>query len=148
MAFKKRLAYPLFSLLFLIANVCLSQSFSVDNSYINIGNDSIQFKFQKLDGELYSLVDKTTSTEFIKEKNTNWSLFYLRVKINGGDAIVGGWVGNNFTYDTIKKANSITLNLHWASFQNNGTLNIAANVSIEVPAHLATTSWGIDLVNH
>jgi hypothetical protein len=130
-----------------ISEVSIAQYFNVGPSYLTMGNDSLELKFQKWDGEIYSFYDKKKNIEFIREKNTNWSLFNLRAIINGNSNVLGGWVGNGFTYDVLTKSNSLVLNLHWTSFNNGGIINMGVNISIEIEKFQPTTTWGIEIIN-
>lgn len=147
MALLKLLRYTILSLLLLLSEHSFGQYFNVGPSYLTMGNDSLELKFQKWDGELYSFFDKKKSIEFIREKNTNWSLFNLRAIINGNSTVFGGWVGNGFTYDVVTKSNSLLLNLHWTSFNNGGVISMGVNISIEIEKFQPTTSWGIEIIN-
>jgi hypothetical protein len=113
MTVKNPIKFILVILLLLSAEFTSAQYITIDNSYITAGNDSIELKFQKWDGELYSLYDKTRSIEYIKEKNTNWTLYTLKVNTGAGITYLGGWLSNSFSFDTVRVAGALRLNLHW-----------------------------------
>lgn len=133
--------------LFVSSNL-FAQYFSVNNNYITAGNDSLEFKFQQWDGELYSFYDRKKNIEFIKEKNTHWSLYHMLVQINGSSVVAGGFLSSTFTFDTLTKpGNILQLNFHWANFYHNGVVNIGTHITIEIPANSATTNWQMSMTN-
>ena len=61
-----------------------------DNRYIYAGNDRVELTFQKTDGRLYSLADKTSLLDFLARKDAFWGPFNFQITVSGQDEYING----------------------------------------------------------
>ncbi|MGD0652100.1 MAG: DUF6259 domain-containing protein [Verrucomicrobiia bacterium] len=143
------------AMLFLLGCSCCMQErlcaqiVTEDDDHIFIGNQSLEFGFQKWDGRLVSVKDPVTSTEFIKSTtNVWWSPFYFMYQTNNQKQYVGGWISKSFQYSFQTNANVATLKLLWVGFQNGDVdLDVRVGISVTVRSNSPLSEWSMAITN-
>lgn len=138
----------LFQFLLLIYFNVPGQFFTEEADFIKIGNSEIEFQFQRLDGELYSLIDKNANVDFISEKSAWWTLYTIYYMKDNTSVFAGGWNAKSFNYDTSLTSEGIILDLIWDGFQTDIELDIKVKVSIEISGNSSFTYWHIQIDNN
>jgi hypothetical protein len=126
-----------------------AQIVTEDSDHIFIGNQAVQFGFQKWDGRLVSVKDPVTSTEFIKvTTNVWWSPFNFMYQTNGQKQYVGGWISKSFQYSFHTNAAAATLQLLWVGFQNGkDDLDVRVGISVTVRSNSPLSQWSMAITN-
>ena len=121
-----------------------------DDHYIYAGNDRIELTFQKSEGRLYSLVDKTSQLDFLARKEANWGPFYFQINIAGKDEYINLTEADRFTYAASSDKDGPMLSLNWEQFRASRPtpLDIRVNITIHIPATEGLTYWNIAITNN
>jgi hypothetical protein len=120
-----------------------------DVQFIYVGNNNLELMFQKWDGELYGIRDKATNAEFIKEKNTWWSLYDFMYYENNQAKYVGGWIANSFSYTPRTLTDGVSLDLRWDGFTVDSTLvDVSVSVTIGLGSDSPLSYWSIAIINN
>ena len=155
----RKLFFPLVVSIFLLLGYQLLVScpasaiektyFTEDDDYIYIGNQYLELVFKKSDGELYGIKQKSTNTEFVKEKDAWWSLYDFVYYEDNKAKYVGGWLSNSFKYSSRNISDGIALDLSWNGFAIDGTsLDMQVTVTVEVEDNSPLTYWTIGIKNN
>jgi len=122
--------------------------FREDSHFLYAGNDYLEIVFNSDKGGVYSILDKATGTDFIKDKEAWWSLYDFYFSSNDEPQYVGGAQASNFSYQSNDIENGLTLNLTWTDFYLDRPLNFEVKVSITIYKDSPLTDWTIGIDNH
>ncbi len=121
-----------------------------DDGYIHAGNDRIELTFQKTDGRLNSLVDKTSQLDFLARKDAYWGPFNFQITVSGKDEYINGSQSSRFTYAASSDKDGPVLSLNWDQFRGSrpAPLDIRVSITVHIPAADGLTYWNIAVTNN
>ena len=120
-----------------------------DAQYVYIGNQQLEIVFQRSDGELYAIKNKSTNTDFMHEKNAWWSLYDFLYYKDDQPKYVGGWLSQSFSYSSRTVADGVALDLYWNAFTvDGGSLDVQVGVTVEVKDSSPLSYWTIAITNN
>ena len=134
----------------LLGSAGRAQIITEDSDHVFVGNQALEFGFQKWDGRLTSIKHRPAGTEFIKATtNVWWSPFSFMYRTNGQNQYVGGWIGKTFQYGFQTNSEAATLQLLWSGFNNGGTdLDVRVGISVTVRSNSPLSTWSMVLTNN
>jgi hypothetical protein len=119
-----------------------------DDQYISIGNPRIGLTFRKRDGTLYSIVDKASGVDFIKDKSELASNYRAEWYVGSEGRGIGAWMANTFTYDVVTTTTEITLTLIWSQFRtDSSTLNMTVTLAVHLSDESPLMDWRMNIQN-
>ncbi|MDP2895325.1 MAG: DUF6259 domain-containing protein [bacterium] len=126
-----------------------AQIITEDSDHVLVGNQAVEFGFQKWDGRLTSIKHRATGTEFIKATtNVWWSPFYFMYRTNNQNQYVGGWISKSFQYSIQTNAQAATLHLLWTGFLNGqDDLDVRVGISVTVTNNSPLSEWSMAITN-
>ena len=134
---------------------CIAQQSATEVVYVlsntnrvRIGNEYLELSFDKIDGKLLEIKDKTSGVQFVNSSSAWQSPFWLTyVKDNQSKGLTH-WQASSFQIQPVTNNNGKSLILSWKDFIVDGTpikLIIHAIVSVENDSSIST--WDLAITN-
>lgn len=122
---------------------------TTDSGFLKAGNDHIELVLRIDNGGIYSIIDKATGTDVIKDRNAWWSLYDFCFT-DGSNPLqyVSGADASNFSYHPNITNDALTLEMTWSGFHVDKPRNFDVTVTITIPRDSALTRWTMIIANH
>src|SRR5215469_9685129 len=110
----------------LVFSPAMAQSgayFRNDGQQIAMGNPQVELAFSAATGGLLNLVDKSTDTDFLNQKNAYWNGFTFSYTAPGSTALQygGGYLAQSVTFTPENTSNGIQVAVQFSNFIVNGS---------------------------